>query len=108
MPTEKAAEKPEEKPKPKPTGYQIYVRVPHGDSATQEDISNFLEDLAKLLSDERKDVTVLPFIENDPVVTKVEPGGGAAGGAAREKAPYHAAGGPRSPLYPMVVCHNRN
>jgi hypothetical protein len=108
MPTEKTAENPDEQSKPQPTGYQIYVRVPNGDHASQEDISSFLEDLAKLLSDERKDVTVLPFLENDDKITKIEPGRGAGGGAARPKAPYHAAGGPRSPLYPMIVCHNRN
>jgi hypothetical protein len=106
-----------------PEGYQIYVRVPDGDKATADDIQAFLEELAHLLSDEHKDVTVSPYIEDDPDVTKVEPGrrgggagggaggsaGGGAGGGAAGKSAFHAAtGGRRSPLYPMYVCHNKN
>jgi len=104
--------------KPKAEGYQIYVRVPHGDNASAEDISDFLARLAELLTDDRKDVTVLPYVEDDTRVEKVEPGADAEDSAAKtvkktakktaKKPVSHAVGGPRSPLYPMYVCHNRN
>src|SRR5689334_24788790 len=53
-----------------PEGYQIYVRVPEGDRTTAEDVNELLEELARLLSDKRKDVVVEPYLEKDPDVKK--------------------------------------
>jgi len=90
-------------------GYQVYVRVPARDDVTAEDINRFLERLAHRLSDDDKHVSVEPYVEDDPEVTKDKPEheaeGGAGGGAG--KVAYHAAGGHTSPLYPMYVCHNK-
>jgi|tagenome__1003787_1003787.scaffolds.fasta_scaffold20903458_2 hypothetical protein len=97
----------------KAEGYQIYVRVPGGDKVTAEDVQEFLDHLAHLLTDAGKGVKVDPYVEDDTEVEKAQPKGGAArsggggGAGAKTAAATRAAGGRRSPLYPMYVCHGK-
>ena len=116
--------KPEKKPKKyPPEGYQIYVRVPEDSRTTAEDVQAFLEQLAHLLTDNRKEVVVEPYLEKDPDVKKMAKpgatggppvkkaaaarGGGGGGAALAAGAAGSGTGGRKSPLYPMYVCHGK-
>src|SRR5262245_39655894 len=106
---------------PDPEGFKIYVRAPDGASVQQ--VTRFLEDFARLLSDEEKNITVElydEFYDPDPDQTfaLADDAAGAAKKAAAKKAvakkkkrknkhAVHPVGGPKSPLYPMYICHNK-
>ena len=89
-------------------GYKIYVRVPEG--APPDEVTRFLQEFAQLLADERPDLSVELYDHfYDPKRKALQPAchakAGEAGGG--EPPPPHVVGGPKSPLVPLYVCHNR-
>ncbi len=91
-------------------GYKIYVRVPEG--APPEEVSRFLQEFAQLLADERSDLSVEPYDHfYDPKRKAPQPAcqskHPADSGGGEPPPPVHVVGGPKSPLVPLYVCHNR-
>src|SRR5262245_6028213 len=100
---------------PEPEGFKIYVRAP-GD-ASAEQVTHFLEDFARLRSDEEKNITVELYDEfysadANQTFALADDAAGAAKKTAkkavakkkkkrRNKNTVHPVGGPKSPLYPM-------
>jgi hypothetical protein len=103
--------------RPDPEMYQIYVRVPRDREDSVVAVREFLKEIAGLLTDETRHVEVVPYEGYDAKWTKV------AKAVAKKTAPRTVAakkapgrkstdapdpeGGPRSPLYPLYVCHNK-
>jgi hypothetical protein len=77
---------------PDDSGYQLYVRVPKGQYPTAQDAQDFVEQIAKALTDTPNEIVVEPY------------------GPEYDDAPegQHAAGGGGSHLVPMYFCNVRH
>ena len=92
-------------------GYKIYLRVP--EDAPPEEVSRVLREFAELLADERSDLSVEPYDHfydpkrkvPQPACASKQPAGGDE--PPPPPPPPHVVGGPKSPLVPLYVCHNR-
>jgi hypothetical protein len=108
--------------KPDPEMYQIYVRVPGDRDDSVVTVRKFLKEIAALLSDETREVTVVPYEGYDASWTKAAKTAATAATAKRATSKTAAAkkavakkttdapdpeGGRSSPLYPLYVCHNK-
>jgi hypothetical protein len=112
-------------PNPDPEMYQIYVRVPRDLDDSVVAVRKFLKEIAALLTDDARNVEVVPYEGYDDKWAEAAKKAAAAAKktaakkTAAKKAPGKKApgkksadapdpeGGPRSPLYPMYVCHNK-
>jgi hypothetical protein len=108
--------------------FELYVRVPGDTKDALDEISDFLVDLAHWLSNKEHNIKVDPYVDYplDPkdmekriAVKQAEAAGGKPakktarkaarkGAAAKTADADRPAGGRKSPLYPMYLCHNKN
>jgi hypothetical protein len=106
--------------RPDPEMYQIYVRVPGDRDDSVVAVRKFLKEIAALLTDETRQVEVVPYEGYDAKWTKAAKAAATAKKTAPRTVPAKKAtgrkstdapdpeGGPRSPLYPLYVCHNKS
>jgi hypothetical protein len=109
--TEKPAEK--KNPWEVPEEYLVFARVPETRKSSRAEITEFLEEIANLLSDEDQQVYVEDYMsyngEKKPRTRDKgsDPGRRRDGGKGNGATSENPAGGHKSALYPMYVCHGK-